>query len=297
VTRQGWRPRLVAIDVDGTLPAWSEVEEQAPEPPGSRLGRALQAALDAGAHVVLCSGRSPHGITRVVDRLRLVGQNGERMWMVASNGSVVCRYSPLEVVYRENFDAGPAVRAFVDRCPSALVAVEHELGYRLTGRFPAGELLGEMIVTKLAEIIAQPANRVIIRDPAATPDEFARLAAELDLPNADHSVGWTAWLDLTPVNVTKASGLRYVCGELGLTAADVLAIGDGRNDIEMLRWAGRGVAVGQAPQEVRDAADGVTAAAEDDGVALELERWFGLADADAPVDRVAGAEAGGPAAC
>jgi HAD superfamily hydrolase (TIGR01484 family) len=272
VKQEQWRPRLVAIDVDGTLPAWAEGEEHAPEPPGSRLGRALRAALDAGAHVVLCSGRSPHGITRVVDRLALAGQNGERMWMVASNGSVVCRYSPLEVVYRETFDAGPAVRSFLDRWPSALVAVEHEQGYRLTGHFPAGELPGDMTVTELAEIVAQPASRVIIRDPAATPEEFARLAAELELPNA--SVGWTAWLDLTPVDVSKASGLRYVCGELGLSAADVLTIGDGYNDIEMLRWSGRGVAVGQAPQEVRDAADAVTVAAEDDGVALELERWF-----------------------
>jgi hypothetical protein len=51
--------------------------------------------------------------------------------------------------------------------------------------------------------------------------------------------------------------------------------GDGRNDIEMLRWARRGVAVGQATQDVVDAADAVTAPAEDDGVALELARWFG----------------------
>lgn len=284
----------MAIDVDGTLPAWAEVEEQVPEPRGSALRRALRAAMDAGAHVVLCSGRSSHGITRVVDRLRLVGQAGARTWMVASNGAVLYRYPPLEVVYRETFDAGPAVRAFLDRRPSALVAVEYGPGYRLTARFPPGELPGETAVTELAELVSQPASRVIIRDPAATPEEFMRLAAELDLPNADHSVGWTAWLDLTPVGVTKASGLRYVCDVLGLAAADVLAIGDGRNDIEMLRWAGRGVAVGQAAQEVRDAADAVTAAAEDDGVALELLRWFGLADASPPAGRVVSAETTAP---
>lgn len=116
---------------------------------------------------------------------------------------------------------------------------------------------------------------MIVRDPAATPEEFARLAAGLNLPGADHVVGWSAWLDLTPVGVSKASGLRHVCAGLGLTGADVLAVGDGRNDIEMLRWAGRGAAVAQAPQDVLDAADAVTAAAGDDGVALELGRWFG----------------------
>jgi hypothetical protein len=99
------------------------------------------------------------------------------------------------------------VLAFLDRRPSALVAVEDQgIGYRLTGHFPPGELPGSMVITDLADLLAQPASRVIIRDPAATPDEFVQLAAELDLPNADHSVGWSAWLDLTPVNVTKASG-------------------------------------------------------------------------------------------
>ena len=58
--------------------------------------------------------------------------------------------------------------------------------------------------------------------------------------------------------VSKASALGEVAAELGVDQADVLAIGDGRNDIEMLRWAGRGVAMGQAPLEVQEAADDVT---------------------------------------
>ena len=54
----------------------------------------------------------------------------------------------------------------------------------------------------------------------------------------------------------------------------MLAIGDGRNDIEMLRWAGRGVAMGQSPLEVQEAADDVTETVANDGVAVELSRWF-----------------------
>ena len=61
---------------------------------------------------------------------------------------------------------------------------------------------------------------------------------------------------------------------LGVDQADVLAIGDGRNDTDMLRWAGRGVAMGQSVDEVKSAADAVTATVHDDGAAQELERWF-----------------------
>ena len=53
-----------------------------------------------------------------------------------------------------------------------------------------------------------------------------------------------------------------------------IAVGDGRNDIEMLRWAGRGVAMGQAIEEVREAADAVTGSVHDEGLARELDRYW-----------------------
>jgi HAD superfamily hydrolase (TIGR01484 family) len=236
---------------------------------------AVHRALDAGAHIVLASGRSPHGMTPVADLLDLRGARGERIWVVASNGAVVFRYPPIEVVHEVTFDAGPAVRAVLERRPTALVAVEERgVGYRVSKEFPAGELSGEMILTDVSELVGEPVSRVIIRDPDATAEDFVALAAELGLHGTDYVVGWTAWLDLAPVGVSKASGLEYVASELGITAADVLAIGDGRNDIEMLHWAGRGVAMGQSLQAVIDAADAVTEGVGEDGAAVELGRWF-----------------------
>ena len=138
----------------------------------------------------------------------------------------------------------------------------------------AGELSGEMITSSIPEMIGEPVSRVIIRDPTATAEDFVTLGNQLGLHGTDYVVGWTAWLDLSPVGVSKASGLEYVVGHLGLTAADVLAIGDGRNDIEMLRWAGRGVAMGQGVEEVHHAADATTDTVFEDGVATELRRWF-----------------------
>jgi hydroxymethylpyrimidine pyrophosphatase-like HAD family hydrolase len=185
------------------------------------------------------------------------------------------RYPPLEVVREETFDAAPAVAAILERHPTALVAVEERgVGYRVTKEFPTGELSGEMILTEVDDLVSAPDSRVIIRDPNATADDFVALAAELGLHGTDYVVGWTAWLDLAPVGVSKASGLAHVAGRLGVDPADVLAIGDGRNDIEMLHWAGRGVAMGQAIQAVQDAADDVTAPVTEDGAAVELGRYF-----------------------
>lgn len=267
---------MVALDIDGTLLKWIDGQDEAYETITAPVHDAVHRALDAGAHIVLASGRSPHGMTRIADLLHLPRGDAERLWVVASNGAVVFRYPPMEVVHEETFDAAPAVAAVLEHHPGALVAVEERGigGYRVNRVFPDGELSGEQLITEVSDIVGEPVSRVIIRDPQATADDFIDLAARLGLHGTDYVVGWTAWMDLSPVGVSKASGLQHVCDKLGLAADDVLAIGDGRNDIEMLRWAGRGVAMGQSVEEVRAAADDVTATVNDEGAAVEMSRWF-----------------------
>ena len=273
MTSPSWRPRLVALDIDGTLLKWIEGAGQTYEQVAPAVHDAVRRAHDAGAHIVLASGRSPHGMTTIADLLDLEG--GEPAWVVASNGAVVFRYPPLEVVHEETFDARPAVEAILREHPGVLVAVEERgVGYRVNRPFPAGELSGDMVITDVADLVAQHVSRVIIRDPDSTAEDFLDLAGRLGLHGTDYVVGWTAWLDLAPVGVSKASGLAHVADRLGVAAADVLAIGDGRNDIEMLRWAGRGVAMGQAVEPVIAAADDVTGTVYEDGAATEIARWF-----------------------
>ena len=270
-----WIPQVVALDIDGTLLKWVDGQTEDYETITPAVYDAVHRALDAGAHIVLSSGRSPHGMTRVADLLDLHTEGDEPLWIVASNGAVVFRYPPIEVVHEEKFDARPAVEAILARQPSAIVAVEERgVGYRVSRAFPEGELSGDMIVTEIEDLLAAEVSRVIIRDPDATADEFVALATELGLHGTNYVVGWTAWLDLAPVGVSKASGLQHVADKLGVDAADVLAIGDGRNDIEMLQWAGRGVAMGQAVEEVIAAADGVTSSVFEDGAAVEIRKYF-----------------------
>ncbi|HET9759708.1 MAG TPA: HAD family hydrolase [Nocardioidaceae bacterium] len=270
----GFFPRLVALDIDGTLfanePSTGLVEETvSPE-----VVAAVRRAYAAGAHVVLATGRSTFGITHVWDQLGLP-LNGAQVLAVASNGSVTFRYPPVEVRSTVTFDASAIVRMLMAEVPHAAVAVEEVgVGYRLNRPFPDGEITGEMRLESVEELVAEPVTRVIIRDPHSSEEEFVELAEKLGLSGTNYFIGWTAWLDIAPEGVSKASALADVATELGVAQADVLAIGDGRNDMEMLRWAGRGVAMGQAPLEVQEAADDVTETVANDGVARELARWF-----------------------
>ncbi|WP_438446646.1 Cof-type HAD-IIB family hydrolase [Gorillibacterium sp. sgz5001074] len=84
-------------------------------------------------------------------------------------------------------------------------------------------------------------------------------------------------IELNPLGISKASGLRDVCEFLGLEMSQVIAMGDSENDLSMIREAGLGVAMGNAQDEVKAEADAVTATNDEDGVARVIRRYiFGL---------------------
>jgi 5-amino-6-(5-phospho-D-ribitylamino)uracil phosphatase len=259
-----WRPRLVALDIDGTV---VDHDGALPEAVRKAVGR----VLDADVPVVLATGRSWHGTQPVFDELGLPPGPS-----VASNGAVVVSYPPQEIRKAVTFDPREVIKKVVQFAPGTLIAVEEiGRGYRLNGHFPGGDLTGEMIIESIEQLSARPVTRIILRDPDRSDEDFTSLARHLGLHGVTYFVGWSAWLDIAPLGVNKASGLQDVADDLGVDPTDVLAFGDGRNDIEMLRWAGRGVAIGDAPEDVQQAADVVTDTFADGGPVAELFHWFG----------------------
>ena len=262
----GWRPGLVTVDVDGTLVRWYD-------PVRPAVVAAVQRAVAAGCHVVVSTGRSLHGTVEVLAQLGL-----HSTFVICSNGAVLGRIDlngfaePVDIT---TFDAGPAVRRLVAEMPHLLVAVEDVgLGYRVNREFPAGELSGEITVGDIDSLVAVPVVRVILRDPAGDVGDFLSLVDRMGLHGVSYSVGYTAWLDLAPHGVTKASAAEEVRRRLRVDPSATLALGDGRNDVEMLQWAARGVAMADGQPEAIAAADGTTPSVTEDGVAIELDRWF-----------------------
>jgi Cof subfamily protein (haloacid dehalogenase superfamily) len=256
-------PRLAAIDVDGTL-----VDQTNALSPGVR--EAVRALADAGIAIVVATGRAMPGTVEVVERLGL-----DDGFAVTSNGAIVVGYHPFNVLHSVTFDASEAVRRVLEHVPDALVAVEEVgVGYRVNEPFPEGEVSGRITVEDVDSLVSEPVTRVVIRAPEHDAQEFADVVKGLGLTDTNYYIGYTAWLDLAPQGVSKASGLEMVCARLDIARADVLAIGDGFNDVEMLEWAGRGVAMGQAPTPVQAIADDVTGTVADDGLAAELRRYL-----------------------
>jgi Cof subfamily protein (haloacid dehalogenase superfamily) len=105
--------------------------------------------------------------------------------------------------------------------------------------------------------------------------ELAAIAARFIDDRCEVQFGMLPIVEVATAGEHKAVALQVLVEHLGITPADVVAFGDGGNDIEMLRWAGTGVAMGNAGQDVRSAADQVTGHVDDDGVASFLEPLLG----------------------
>jgi hydroxymethylpyrimidine pyrophosphatase-like HAD family hydrolase len=251
---------LVALDIDGTILGHD----------GTMSDGVIAAVGDvatSGTHVVLATGRSLQAVTPVLAHLGL-----ETGWAVCSNGAVTIRLDPeLEGGYEINdvatFDPEPTLRLLREHAPDVLFAVEDlGRGFKVTAPFPMGELTGEVRVVDFEELCAAPASRLTLRAPDLGADDFHDLVDRSGLHGVSYAVGWTAWLDIAPEGISKASALEVVRQRLEVPEGSTLAAGDGRNDIEMLGWAGVGVAMGGADADTLAAADVHTGPVEEDGL-------------------------------
>lgn len=256
-------PKLVALDVDGTLVDGSNTMSAA-------VRDAVWGLRDKGIETVITTGRAIPGVMTTVAQLGF-----DDGIAIGSNGAVVFSYAPPVVLHSVVFDASAAVALILAAVPDAMVAVEEiGVGYRVNKHFPDGEIGGQITLQSVEDLVAQPVSRVIVRAPDHSAEEFGAMVHELGLTDTNYYIGYTAWVDLAPEGVSKASGLEVVCVRLGIEAADVLAVGDGHNDYEMLEWAGRGVAMGHAPDRVKNIADDVTGSIDEDGLATELAKYI-----------------------
>ncbi len=257
-------PHLVCLDIDGTT-----VTHEGELSEAVRL--AVRAVADNGHHVTIATGRAIIGTLPVLDRLGLLTG-----YAVCANGAVTLRLDPAlddgyEILEAVTFDPAPALRLLREEFPSALVAVEElGVGFKVSAPFPDGELDGTPRVVSFEELMATPVTRLTIRDPLSTSEEFLERTERIGLHGVEYAVGWSAWLDINPEGVSKGAALEGVRRRLGVEPMHTIAVGDQRNDLEMLRWAARGVAMGNAPDEVKAAADEVTGHVDDDGLLAVL---------------------------
>ena len=239
--------RLVALDIDGTL-----VDDGNKIPSGTV--EALDLVRAAGHEIVLATGRSLVGLVPIAVRL---GLNGG--WGVCSNGALTVRLdrsapSGYDVVDARTFDPGPVIRRALRIIPVVRIAVEEVgWGWRTNAPFEPGELNGQQKLVPVDDLLAQPATRIVI-----IASGIRRFTDALHATGATVTPMGPNWLDIAARDVNKAVALDGVREHLGIPVERTVAVGDGVNDLTMLAWAGRSVAMGHAPAIVRSAAGETT---------------------------------------
>ncbi|GAB4087041.1 HAD family hydrolase [Myceligenerans cantabricum] len=255
-------PHLVALDIDGTL-------LETGKPPSDAVVAAVRDLVAGGHHPVLATGRSLLGATQAVKWLKL-----RDAWIVASNGAITARVGGgrITVMERINVDVEKIVRHVASKLRLRIAAEIPGEGYRVTERFAAEELPGTHHLSNLEGMWSTTTPRVSVVGPGAgwLIEDFRGMGLSADAPHSE-------WLDVTARGVSKAVALERVRIAVDVAPARTVAVGDGTNDIGMLRWAARGVAMGHARGSVREAANEATGTIAEDGAVPVLRSAAGWA--------------------
>ncbi|MEU8655544.1 Cof-type HAD-IIB family hydrolase [Actinoplanes philippinensis] len=260
--------RLVASDIDGTL----ITSERVLSP------RTLDVLSRVPVPVVVVTGRPLRWLDQLYDQLPAP------LPAVCANGAViydphtdsVVRASPLPVDLLLE-----VTKTLRDTVPDISLAVEVEDGRAFlhedtwTIRWEHDHRV--RVIAAPEELTSVPAVKLLARSSTADPDDFLELVSRAlgDRAEATRSSS-SALVEISAAGVTKAAGLAWYCEQEGITADQVVAFGDMPNDIPLLSWAGRGVAVGNAHPALRAVADDVTGTNDADGVAAYLSSLFDL---------------------
>jgi Cof subfamily protein (haloacid dehalogenase superfamily) len=269
------KPGLIASDVDGTL--LDPLERLS-----ARTRAVVRRVLADGVPFVLVSGRPPRYIPSVAKPAGLTG------YAVCANGAVLYDigrdrvadvHGSLDPVLLH--DIASALDRAIPGCGLAAERVGERAvdpGFRhlvAEPRYhnPWGDI-GDFVVPR-AEVIGEPVVKLLVSHGSMRSEQMAEAArAVLDTAvDVTFSTG-DGLIELSAHGITKATGLATVAERLDVPAERIIAFGDMPNDLEMVRWAGHGVAMANAHRAVLDAADEITAPNSEDGVAQVLERWF-----------------------
>jgi 5-amino-6-(5-phospho-D-ribitylamino)uracil phosphatase len=265
---------LIGLDIDGTL-----VHDDGFLSP--EVIKEVSRVKDLGHEVIIATGRAAANAVPVVRDLGI-----EQGYVVSSNGAVTVELDAdhprgFKISDVVTFDPAEVLAQLIEHLPEAHFAVEDVDGsYRFHRPFPSYALGDQNFESPLDELMHHPVSRVVVLSPEHDVDEFLGLISKIGLSSVSYAIGYTAWLDISPKGVTKASALENQRDRLGIPKDQVLVMGDGRNDIEMFQWAkgngGLAFAMGQAPEEVQLAATDVTSSVADDGVARVLAGFEGI---------------------
>lgn len=264
--------KLLVLDLDGTL---TNTRKEVTEHTRTTLIK----AQEQGLKIVLASGRPTYGIAPLANLLQLNKYEG---YVLSYNGGEIIDWKTGELLYKNLLD--PEVLPYLYQCANdnhfAIVTYDGE--YVLT-EYPDDEyvlkeaLLNVMKIKKVdnfLKAVQHPIAKCLI---VGEPTRLAVLEKEMYNHLHDRMGVFRSepyFLELVPKGIDKAQSLAVLLKEIGMTKDEMIAVGDGFNDLSMIKYAGLGVAMSNAQEVVKENADFITLSNEEDGVAHVVEKFI-----------------------
>ncbi|QNO14065.1 HAD family phosphatase [Alkalicella caledoniensis] len=264
--------KVIVMDVDGTLTNSKKVITE-------KTKETLMKAQELGYTLILASGRPTTGLVGFAKELEMDKHNG---LLVSYNGSQVVDFTKNEILFNEPLTVVEAksilrhIKQF-DITPmiddGKHIYVENLDGLNVEYEASGGNFILEQ-VEDLEEFITFETNKILT---SGSPEYLQTIFNQMKDPfNNELSCVFTApfYVEYTAKGIDKAKALETILKPMGYTRDQIIAFGDGHNDITMLKYAGVAVAMDNAVQDLKDVADFITLSNEEDGIAHALEKYI-----------------------
>lgn len=262
--------KLIALDLDGTL----KTSENKISP---KTKEALIQCQKLGIKVVLASGRPTPGLRHEAKELELAQYDG---YILSFNGAKVSVYTTGEVIYDKSLSIKQAHEMFERAADFKLAAMTYinqdVVSNQTDDSYVQGEAklndMGLRQVDDLSKVIDFPVSKVLL---AADPTYVASILDEFKAPYENSlSIYRSApfYIEIMAQNIDKATSLDHLVKYMGIKQEEVIAFGDGYNDLSMIEYAGMGVAMGNAVDEMKAKANRITLSNDEDGIAYMLSQ-------------------------
>jgi len=261
--------KMIVLDLDGTLTN----SEKKITP---RTFEALMAAQKKGCRIVLASGRPTYGIVPLAEQLQLADYGG---FIMAFNGGKIIECESGKTLFEQKLDDN-LVPLIYEQTMSAGLQILTYRGDAIVTTDASDEyvnheaFINKMPVVQLTDFLNEieyPVNKcLVVGEPKLIADFEPKIASQMQ---GRISVYTSApfFLECVPLNIDKAASLDRLVNKFGITRNEVIACGDGHNDMSMIEYAGLGVAMANAELDVKAVANYVTLSNEEDGVAQVVE--------------------------